>query len=369
MKSRYEGPDGGSRSSDAIRTEIEETRGKMDNTLDRLEERLTPRHLLDEVLDYFRSHGPDRDQVAGKASAAIGKAGDTASQVMHVVSDTIRQHPIPALLVGAGIAYAVYESKAGQEEGYYEIEEDEDYFNSKYSYDDPGSSGFGPEGGELDTSEGGALKSSKEKVQEKLSAAGEQLKGGTERVKQRAKEIKDGAARRGRVIRIKASELKRRMAEGAQQKFYEKREQVARVTDEHPLSTGLGLLAAGLLVGLAMPSTRKEDEYIGRASDRFKQRAKEQGQELMERGKNVANAAVSAAKETAEEEGLTPEQLKAKAGHVLSETKSAAQQNMQKEGLTPEGMKENVGQVAHETKSAAQSAGQQQGFTSPNSPV
>ena len=45
-------------SSDEIRRDIDRTRHEMDHTLEELETRLHPRHLLDDVLDLFRSGGP-----------------------------------------------------------------------------------------------------------------------------------------------------------------------------------------------------------------------------------------------------------------------------------------------------------------------
>ena len=41
--------------SEDIMAGIEHTRAQMDETLDRLSERLQPRHLLDDLLDYWHS--------------------------------------------------------------------------------------------------------------------------------------------------------------------------------------------------------------------------------------------------------------------------------------------------------------------------
>lgn len=362
MKSRHERePDGGARSSEAIKTNIEHTREKMDQTLDQIGERLRPRHLLDEALDYLRSHGPSREGVKEKANVAMGKAGDSAGKAVRVITETVRQYPIPSLLIGAGVAYAFYERQQ-EDEGYYEIEEDElPYgFGTTVVTEEY----VGPESGEL--------KSSKEKVQEKLAGTGQQLK-------EKGENLKARAAEKGRVIRIKASEMRRRMAARARETYSDKREQVVRMSDEHPLSTGIGLLAAGLLVGLALPHTRPEDEFLGRTSDKLKRRAQAEGKDLVERGKNVASAAYAAAKETAEREGLTLEQMKHKAGeiveqtkqkaaHVASETKSAAQHSMEEQGLTAEGAKSKMGQISEEVKSGVQqSMPEQQPTTNPGS--
>ena len=63
----------------------------------------------------------------------------------------------------------------------------------------------------------------------------------------------------------------------------------------------LGLLAAA--VSLLVPSTRVEDDKIGPMADQVKEKAKDTGQEAMDRGKEVARQAADSAKETAQEAG------------------------------------------------------------------
>lgn len=374
MKPRFEQtPDGGAKESDAIRSNIEHTRERMDQTLDRIGERLTPRHILDEVLDYFRSHGPSRGEVRekaymvkDKAGEAMGKAGDTAGQALHAITDAVRNHPIPACLIGAGLAWAVYERQREGSEVYYEIEDDRmDYDPESLAYTGYGG-GYGAESSAFETV-GEEQEGTGEKMKEKLSAAGEQLRAKRERMKQMA-------AEKGRVIRIKASELKQRLSQSAQHRG----QQVAQMSDEHPLSAGLAFLAAGVLVGLAVPTTRKEDEIMGRASDDLKHTVTERGKEMVESGKKVATATVGAAKEAAQREGLTPEAMKEKAQHlmaetrekarhVVEETKDAAQNKMHEEGLTPEQMKEKARNLAGQAKGAAAAATttQSKGGTTP----
>lgn len=79
-----------------------------------------------------------------------------------------------------------------------------------------------------------------------------------------------------------------------------------RVAKENPLGLALGGLAVGFLAGLALPSTRMEDERLGEVSDQVVEAAKETGSEALERGKEVAREAGSAAAEQVEERA--PEQ-------------------------------------------------------------
>ena len=88
------------RGSRQIEREIENTRSEMDRTLDEIGDRLHPRHLVDEVLDLFRSSD-------GERSAFATEARRSGKQTLR----KIRRNPIPALLVGAGIAYLMMDDE------------------------------------------------------------------------------------------------------------------------------------------------------------------------------------------------------------------------------------------------------------------
>jgi hypothetical protein len=77
----------------------------------------------------------------------------------------------------------------------------------------------------------------------------------------------------------------------------------ARIAKENPLGLAIGGAAVGFLAGIAVPSTRVEDERLGSAADQVKEKAKEVGQEAVERGKTVAQEATQTAVETAKERG------------------------------------------------------------------
>jgi ElaB/YqjD/DUF883 family membrane-anchored ribosome-binding protein len=73
------------------------------------------------------------------------------------------------------------------------------------------------------------------------------------------------------------------------------------VAEENPLGLAVGAVAVGFLAGMLIPSTRVEDEKLGPVADDVKQRAKETGQEALERGKQVAQDAAETAKESGRE--------------------------------------------------------------------
>jgi hypothetical protein len=76
---------------------------------------------------------------------------------------------------------------------------------------------------------------------------------------------------------------------------------VAGMAKENPLGLAIGAAAVGFLAGLAVPSTRVEDERLGPVADQVKDKVKETGQEALERGRQVAQEVASTAAETAKD--------------------------------------------------------------------
>ncbi len=77
----------------------------------------------------------------------------------------------------------------------------------------------------------------------------------------------------------------------------------AGIAQENPLGLAVGAVAVGFLAGLVVPGSRVEDEKLGPVADRVKEQARDTGEEALERGKQVAQAAAQSAADTASEEG------------------------------------------------------------------
>ena len=77
----------------------------------------------------------------------------------------------------------------------------------------------------------------------------------------------------------------------------------ANVAQENPLGLAIGAIAVGFVAGLAIPSTRVEDEKLGPMAEDVKQKVRETGQEALERGKQAAQDAAQSAQATVQESG------------------------------------------------------------------
>jgi ElaB/YqjD/DUF883 family membrane-anchored ribosome-binding protein len=106
----------------------------------------------------------------------------------------------------------------------------------------------------------------------------------TDRVKAQATELVGDAEERVREVALRAQERGRDL-EGA----------VQRTFQDNPLAIGLGVVAVGLAIGLAIPITHKEDEWLGQARDTLTDKAQQVAREAIgkveERAKTMTNEA------------------------------------------------------------------------------
>ena len=392
------GSDG--RSAEQIKRDIDHTRAEMDRTVDALGERLQPRHLLDDLVAVFRGR-------SGIDSATLSGAGQTAKDYGWMVVDKLKQHPVPAALIGAGLTWLLFEGDnpspayasrnagvprdkltgPGMYSGSYVDARTGQPYTENYGSEFRGggaAAGFTPEGAGHGThgAHPGASGAGDSAGRGMLGAAGEKASGvghsiadtasgamdSARSAAQSAKETIAGAARSaGEAVsswtgsaRDAASSTGHRMSEGAsyaggqfQHGYESTRQTFLRGLEDYPLAMGAAAFAAGVLAGICLPGTRREDRLMGGAADQVKESVKSTGEHLLERGKHVAAATASAAADEANRQGLNPDELGQKvkdfAGRVTGAVKDAAHE----EGLNPDSLGEKVRHVAERAKDTA----------------
>lgn len=318
--------------SEEIMADIAETRAHMDETLDQLSERLQPRHILDDVLDYFRSHrgssGNGQHRIRRAAGKTAGQVKEKASDAGRVAYQQVKQHPLPALLIGAGISLLLMERNRGSEDersegsgdgevtdgmqtGYAEFEPTEGVDPETYALPHHYTSDSGSEGTI------GKLKNKGSQLKEKAGASLHNMK---ERTTQKTAELRRRAGEKG-------AQMKEKARHGYEQGC----ETLKHTAEERPLAVGLGFLAIGVIAGMLLPSTRKEDELVGPTRDRLVNRSREVAEDAVDRGKQVARTAYDTAAREAREQGLTPEVLKEKTRAVASQVKEATREDAQRQ--------------------------------------
>ena len=312
----------GRRSPDEIRRDIERTRAGMHETVEALEQRLSPGELFEEVWGRMRSGG--------------GSAGDV-----------VKDHPVPLALMGLGLGWLAVE-KATSSRGdqlrrqYGDVETDSigraegrvgpyrgDEITGTTFVDDRGGSG-------VTDKLGSAVSGLKEKAGSVLAGAKDSVAHAGDGVGERASHLKD-----------EAGEKARRARSGLE-----------RFSQEQPMVMGAIAFGLGLAAGLAAPSTHLEEELLGEKAARVKQSAKsglhevkDDARELVEEVKDVAGEALRVGRDSAREHAN--ESLAMRAAHAIDSAKEAAGEAARREGLDPAGLKERVRETAGEASETA----------------
>lgn len=260
--SDYEARDKDSRD---IERDIDHTRAEMSETLDAIGARLQPDYIKEQAKDAFRS-----------------TARDTGTTML----DTIKENPVPSLIAGLSIGWLVAKSgDSGRDRGY-GARYDEDYYRRYGRYPEYRT--------DYETYRTGYESGyAREDDQSLKDRAGDV----THQAREKAGEAKERASR----LAGRATDQVQHAADDA--RTYGRRAEgwLERQMNESPLVMGAVTLAAGALVGLAVPETRKEDEWMGRRSEQFKHQARDAAEEKIDQAKRVADATVDEAKEKAKE--------------------------------------------------------------------
>ncbi|PLS87346.1 MAG: hypothetical protein CYG60_02375 [Actinobacteria bacterium] len=245
------------RSGDEVartRTEIERTRAEMSETVDAIQERLSPQNLKEQA------------KVQAKETARGAGSGFV---------ERIKQNPVPAAMVGIGLGWLLMSGREGSsgpqrsQDGPYYYERPAGRSYPSYYEESSGSSvgqGQGRPG----------------------EAAGQ--------ARDRAGQVTGQAQERASQLGSQAQDQAQRAKGGLQ-----------RMLRENPLAVGAMAVGLGAAVGFSLPETDKENRAMGEARDSLVERGKERAQDVKERAQRAAEEGQRAAKEEAQNQGLSSE--------------------------------------------------------------
>ena len=265
--------------TEQLRADIEDTRADMTQTINEIQERLSPEHLMDQAKEAVREatigkvervvgqFGETLSEVTEPARQMAGRAGNAIKEVGATVGNKIYQNPIPLALIGLGVGMLVMRSYRGS-----------DYSSSssrKLSQGRRSNYELGDVGGDL-----GDARATRSTTGTGTSAM--------HQVKETATDLAHRSTETLNNLTTKARNSASMMTT-----------RLDRIMHENPLAVGAVAIAAGTAVGLMLPSTRVETEYIG-----------ETGERLVERVEDVARDALGrvqdAAKQMAPQQGQQP---------------------------------------------------------------
>ncbi len=258
------------------RVEIERTRADMSETVDAIQDRLSPQNLKDQAKDRVKE-------------ATVGKAQEAGSGII----ETIKANPLPAALTGIGLGWLLASARQQNSAQHRDV--------SRYRTP---TNEHAPKVREYPLEDG--------YEEDNGSSAGEAVGRARDKAGETATQARDKAGEVAGRAQDKAENLGSRTREKAGQLGGQARRQAGRaggglqrMLDENPLAVGAVAVGAGAAIGLAIPETSKEHEVMGEARDTVVEKGKEKAQEVQQSVKQVAEEAQGAAQQEAQNQGLT----------------------------------------------------------------
>jgi ElaB/YqjD/DUF883 family membrane-anchored ribosome-binding protein len=259
----------------------------MGSTIDAIEDRLSPSRLAQEAKTAVK------DATVGQAQQVVSDISDSASDFGGSIVDTIRENPIPAALAGIGIGWLIMSMRNSGSSGstQRDAQRYRYYGHNMYPTQRPY---YGNQSSQSGMS--GMVNSAQD-------AAGSVADSAQNAAGQVAGTVQDTASQVGDTIGSAASsaaDTMSQMGNQAQYGFQQAESEFQRWMRERPLAVTAGAFAVGMAVGLAIPETPIEDQWMGEYRQDLTQQAQQVVQEKAPKVEKVAQKTVNAAKDAAQ---------------------------------------------------------------------
>ncbi len=263
-----------------IEAEIEQTRAEMSETINAIQERLSPQHLAEQAKDAVYD-------------ATIGTAKGVGSNML----ETIKQNPLPAAIAALSIGWLFRKSSSMNNQNsnqsrryatqpyqpYQQYQPYEQYgYDTRYrsaAYDDRSAG-----------------------ITDRVGDVAENVK---DRVGDVAENVKDQAQHMASNVRHQAEHY----GDQAMEQVDEARDWLQHTMNTNPMALGAVAVAVGTAVGLALPGTPVENRVMGEARESLVEKVQETASQTIDKVQNVAKEVASTAEDEvklkAREQGLT----------------------------------------------------------------
>lgn len=269
--------------------DAEQARAGLVSTLSRLRENLQPAHVVEEVM---------------------GNAKVSAEAISNQIWDTARKNPLPALMIGAGLAMIFgLGSRA---------------VSSSSGIRDAADQRF-------DANERGPASAVRARPASVLSAGSSRLAEPVDALKSHASGLLDGANERLADVASKAASLGRQLPStlisgdpmSASRHSDTLMTTVSRVLEEQPLILAAIGIAVGAAIGAAIPQTDTENSLMGESSHSVRDAAQGLVQDQYAQLKSAASSAVDDIKQSVADHGVTTDNLSGLVHEVGEKAKAA----------------------------------------------
>lgn len=247
--------------TEQLRANIEDTRADMSQTLNEIQERLSPENLMDQAKEAVRDAtigkvekvmgqvGETFSAVTEPAREMAGRAGNAIKEVGTTVGDQIWKNPIPIALIGLGVGMLVMKNYRGQSYGNGSTQR-------KFPQGRSSSYSLGDVGQPRQTTQQQSTGAST--LNQVKETASDLANRSTQTLNELGTKAKNSASRFGEIMR------------------------------DNPLAAGAVAIAAGTAVGLLIPSTQFESEYIGETGERLVDRVEDAARDALGKVQDAA---------------------------------------------------------------------------------
>ena len=336
-------------SLDATESQIAQTRGDMNVTLDAIQAKLNPDTLKDQAKEVMHDAAEQaqelvhdalhdaaeqakeviqtaseqaretvreateqakdavHDATIGRAETAVGDIRQSVRGMGTTMLETIKQNPVPAALAGIGLGWLYMKHRESSSQT--SSRSNQQTRPARYAVPVSGESWpYAADGASADGTDG---------VSGMAGRAADQAKSMASGAADKATSMASGAAGQVQAAAGQASDTAGDVAygalEGAGSAIVAVQQSTASVTssmagrmqqmlDESPLALGGLALATGAAIGLLLPSTQSEDDLMGGARDRVFQQAKQTAKEVQPKVEQVVEEAKNAGMQEAQKQ-------------------------------------------------------------------
>jgi phage-related protein len=286
-----------------IKEQIEQTRSQMSETINAIEEKLSFSNISGQVSEHINNavetaKGAVYDATLGKAENLMKNIGRGFNDVTESVGDAgthvvkyARQNPLPLALIGLGVGMLLMQGRR----------------TTTYNYGNGGSRRGNDQGesrlGHLASTGTNALSSAKDTV---TNAAGTAYEGvgnvassAYEGVTHAASSAYGGVTNVASSAYQGVSRLASTTGNQIQNVAHRAQDQYSRTLEENPLAIGAIALAVGAIVGLAIPATQYENQWMGETRENLVHTVEDAARDAFSRVQEVATEVTKTVQEQA----------------------------------------------------------------------
>lgn len=214
-----------------LEREVDQSRAHMSETLSALEEKLSPSHLVDQVLTYAREN-----------------SGEFSQNLV----DAVKRNPVPTLLTAVGLGWLIYGQQHPRQ------------LSTQYT-----TTGYRDTSTTVGSSHTSLTERGKQ-MQDHLGKSATdmktQLDQGADHLKHQAQHAADSLRHQGERAKVGFTHM----------------------LEQQPLALGALGIALGALIGGALPPTRQEDKLLGKTRDHLVDQGRAKAKDLYDKTRNQA---------------------------------------------------------------------------------